>query len=207
MKFTKFATKEEVKKWEAEALKPLIKENDERMVRAYVDCMDDTIICGISDNLCKERMFNIRQEAKAYIEQLENGFLKFEKERVYLYDLDDNLVSDKIVLGQFGYCWIIENQDGSVKFVGCPKRQSTLNKKGYKAKRYTITFKAIWNGGTTKLKRFTRPMYNYDYIERELTEIDFTPRYNTTDSWEELVWRNDSFHRFDWVKRCETIGG
>jgi hypothetical protein len=186
MKFTKFATKEEVKEWESEALKPLIKENDERMVRAYVDCMDDSIVCGISDNLCKERMFNIRQQAKAYVEQVENGFLTIEQERVYLYDLDDNLVSDKIVLGQYGYCWLIENQDG-VKFVGCVKRQSTLNKKGYKAKRWRVTFKAVWNGGTTNYKRFTRPMYSYDFIERTLTEIDFTPLYNTTDSWEELV--------------------
>lgn len=208
MKFTKFATKEDIKKWEAEALKPLLKENEERMVRAYVECMDDTIVCGISDNLCKERMSNIRQKAKDYIEQLENGFLKIEVERVYLYDLDDNLVSDKIVLGQFGYCWIIENQDGSVKFVGCPKRQSTLNKKGYKAKRYRITFKTIWNGGTTKLYKTSKEMYNYDYIERELKEIDFTPYYVNTDSWVELVWRNDSFHlsRFDWVKQCERVG-
>lgn len=189
MKFDLFSTVEEVKEWEKKALAPLIEENADRMKRAYVDCMDDSIVCGISDNLCKSRMSLIRETAKDYIEQVENGHLTYTFERVFLYDLEGNLVSEKIVNGAYGHCWIIGDGD-NVKFVGCPKRESTLTKKGYASKTHKVTYKAVWNGDTKKYGTYINPVYMFECVERVLEDLDTEIDYVPCGHWVEVFYQN-----------------
>lgn len=66
---------------------------------------------------------------KTKIRILENdGFAYFP----VLTDLEGNIISERIVNGKYGKCFIIENEDGSVNFVNHNVREKTLEKKGFR---------------------------------------------------------------------------
>lgn len=74
------------------------------------------------------------------IEILENGGLS---EFECLCDLKGNVVSEKMVDGRYGACWLIkdEYQEEFGKFVGEPRKESTLTRKGLK---WGTIKKAAW---------------------------------------------------------------
>jgi hypothetical protein len=57
--------------------------------------------------------------------------------------LDGILLSEKVISGKYGECFIF-TQDGETKFVGLAKKQETYSKKGYitklRTRNYSYTF-------------------------------------------------------------------
>jgi len=169
-----------------DALKPYNEIQEDRM-RRYFDCQDDTILGGISDQVTQETMRTINRKFDLFIEQVKNnGRLNQEVETLCLYDLEGNFVTDIVVKGKFGQCFIIKNGDSDVQFVSVAKRQATYNKKGFKAiirkRNYSFTF----NGSETKTGRF---IFNDIKLENEtLTEGIVEHPYNKT--WVEYLYNN-----------------
>lgn len=113
------------------AQKQMIENNEYRMMN-YYNCVDDYSWGGLCDRAADE-VSRERTTLKNNLEiQLKNGAFVETFETSVLCDMDFNIVSDRIVNGKFGECWILKN-DNSVSFVGVAKKQSTYNKKGYHA--------------------------------------------------------------------------
>ena len=133
-------------KWYDEQNDQMRKNSDYRM-QNYFNCIDDYSWGGLCDQAADQayskrfRLYNflkIQMRDGAYVEDVEISVL---------VDMHGNIVSDKIVNGKFGQCWIIKNGD-SVNFVGVAKKQSTYNKKGYKVMTLinTIEYYYLTNG-------------------------------------------------------------
>lgn len=167
-------------------LKPYQEISEDRM-RRYFDCQDDTILGGISDQVTQETMRTINRKFDLFIEQVKNGGrLNQEVETLCLYDLEGNFVTDVLVDGRFGRCFIIKNGESDVQFVSVAKRQATYNKKGFKAmirkRNYSFTF----SGLTTKTGKF---IFNDVKIDSEdLSEGIMDHPYNKT--WVEYLYKN-----------------
>ena len=167
------------------ALKPYQEIQEDRM-RRYFDCQDDTILGGISDQVTQETMRTINRKFDLFIEQLKNGGrLNQSTEFLCLYDLDGNFVTDVVVDGKFGRCFLIGSGD-NVKFIGISKKQATYNKKGYKAVIRKRDFSFTFNGSETKTGRF---IFNDIKLENEtLTEGIIEHPYNR--SWVEYCFKS-----------------
>lgn len=114
------------------------KNMDQRMMN-YYNCIDDYSYGGICDKVASESLSANRFTREMLKAQLANGKpLSDVAEVNVLCDLEVNVVSDRIVNGRFGLCWIIDNGNGNVSFVGLAKKASTYAKKGYvvKVKQY-----------------------------------------------------------------------
>jgi hypothetical protein len=159
----------------AESLKPYYEIQQDR-VKRYFDCQDDTIIGGISDQVTTETINTINRKYDLLIEQeLNGGFLKSEVNKLCLFDLDGNFLTDNIVTTKFGSAFCFNGA-----FVSLSKKQETYNKKGYMTKLNTKTFKYVFNGKTTKNGKFifenielvskffiesTQPISGNDWVE------------------------------------------
>jgi hypothetical protein len=109
-----------------------MRKNEEYRMNNYFNCIDDYSWGGLCDKAANEA-YRKRTLLKSNLEQqLKNGAFVEVIEISVLCDMLGNIVSDKIVNGKYGECWIIKNE-GSVSFVGVAKKQSTYNKKGFKA--------------------------------------------------------------------------
>ncbi len=123
----------------------------------YYNCIDDYSSGGICDKAANENISACRMEIDLLKEQIKLGrprvqdFVHF-----VLADLEGNIVSNRIVDGRFGRCWIIEKDHGNVEFVGLAKRAGTYEKKGYKVVRveetveYAYTAEGRTMGGNMK---------------------------------------------------------
>ena len=95
-------------------------------------------------------MRTINSKYDLFIEQLKNGGrLNQTSEYLCLYDLEGNFVTDVVVKGKFGKCFLIGSGD-DVKFIGISKRQATYNKKWYKAVIRKRDFSFTFSGAETK---------------------------------------------------------
>jgi hypothetical protein len=132
--------------WYNEENEQMRKNSDYRM-QNYYNCIDDYSWGGLCDKAADEayakrlRLYNSLQT------QIKNGAFFEDVEISVLVDENDNVVSDKIVNGRFGECWILKNGN-DVKFVGVAKKQSTYNKKGFKVMTivYQIEYYYMTNG-------------------------------------------------------------
>ena len=166
-------------------LKPYNEIQEDRM-RRYLDCQDDSIIGGISDQVTQETMRTINRKIDLFIEQLKNGGrLNQTTEYLCLYDLEGNFVTDVVVKTRFGQCFLIGSGD-NVKFISIAKRQATYNKKGYKAVIRKRDFSFTFNGSETKTGRF---IFNDIKLENEtFTEGIVEHPYNR--NWVEYLYNN-----------------
>jgi len=167
------------------ALKPYQEIQEDRM-RRYFDCQDDTILGGISDRVTSETISGIIRKYDLLIQQeINGGRLSQEVESLCLYDLNDKFITDVVVDGKWGKCFIIGNGDDA-QFISIAKRQSTYNKKGYKAIIRRRNFSYTFSGAETKKGYF---IYNDIKIDNEVLSEGIIDRpYNK--NWVEYLFNN-----------------
>jgi hypothetical protein len=109
-----------------------MQKNADYRMQNYYNCVDDYSWGGLCDQAANE-LYRERKNLKDNLEtQFKEGAFVETIETSILCDMDGNVISDRIVNGKFGECWIIKN-GSAVSFVSVAKKQSTYNKKGYKA--------------------------------------------------------------------------
>jgi len=124
-----------------------MRKNSEYRMQNYFNCIDDYSWGGLCDQAA-DRAYAKRFRLFNWLStQMRDGAYVEDVERSVLVDMNGNIVSDKIVNGKFGQCWIIKDGD-NVSFVGVAKKQSTYNKKGYKVMTLinTIEYYYLTNG-------------------------------------------------------------
>ena len=145
-----------------------MRENANYRMQNYYNCVDDYSWGGLCDQAANEA-YRDRCRIKDFIQtELLNGAFNEIVELSVLCDIDGNIVSDRIVNGKFGECWIIKNGN-SVSFVGVAKKQSTYNKKGYKVMTLAINVEYYYTAGGKIISRI---------LGQEM--IDSMPEYQTT---------------------------
>lgn len=134
------------KSWFEEENEQMRKNADYRM-QNYFDCVDDYSWGGLCDKAASDAYGKRLSLYNNLATQMREGAFVDDVEISVLVDFDGNILSDKIVNGKFGECWVINNGQG-VKFVGVAKKQSTYAKKGYKVMTlvYTIEYYYLTNG-------------------------------------------------------------
>lgn len=137
---------ENFKIWFEEENEQMRKNADYRM-QNYFNCVDDYSWGGLCDKAASEAYGKRLDLYNNLATQMRDGAFVKDCNFPVLVDMDGNIVSDKIVNGRFGNCWIINEKDG-VKFVGLAKKQSTYAKKGYKVmtRVYTFEYYYLTNG-------------------------------------------------------------
>lgn len=111
------------------ALAPYYEIQNDRWNR-YMDCQDDTIIGGMSDQVTSNTISKIKRTYDILIEQeLNGGFLLRSEKSICLFK-DGILVSEKLCKGKFGLFFVLT--DGS--FVSVAKKKATFDKKGFEVK-------------------------------------------------------------------------
>lgn len=131
---TNMATEEQLKKsleFYEKNLSELRQEGIDRYQR-YLDCQDDTLIGGLSDQINNERI----REATAKIDIIKSQLIgdvltNISKVNVhFLITPAGDLVSTRLFNGDYGACFITNELNGIKKFIGAVKRQDTYRKKG-----------------------------------------------------------------------------
>lgn len=156
-----------------EAENAQMRKNAEYRMQNYFNCVDDYSWGGICDQAAdaaySKRM--LLHENLKY--QLENGAFIDTVETSVLCDMNGNIVSEKIVNGRFGECWIIENGNYPT-FIGVAKKQSTYNKKGYNVQKKVIEveFYYLTNG-----KIVSRILSNKIVNEFMHEQTTYVPKY------------------------------
>lgn len=131
----------------------------------YYNCIDDYSSGGICDKAAYEAISSYQGAIEALTRQAEHGKSFIEDfDCDVLCDLDGKVVSERIVNGRFGSCWIIKDAEGRATFIGTARKQATYRKKGYKVMRhvYTVeyyfttqhTFKGLITRGRVLAERF-----------------------------------------------------
>lgn len=132
--FNNLATEEQIKKslnHYQRDLSDLQKQSEDRWQR-YMNCQDDTIIGGLSDQINSERLREVRKKIDILSDQIE-GNIKVNVDYVYVHFListDGILVSTRCFNGEYGICFITNEHNGIKKFISLAKRQETFRKKG-----------------------------------------------------------------------------
>lgn len=119
-------------KQDAEAYKNM----DYRM-QNYYNCVDDYSYGGICDKVAQEGISNRRYKKDILTTQITTGKPISDVNITHvLCDINTGeIVSERIVKGAFGYCWIIGGKNGApVSFVGIYRKPSTYASKGYMVK-------------------------------------------------------------------------
>jgi hypothetical protein len=123
-----------------------INERREYRMKNYYDCIDDYSwggMCDKADDLLQERC---RAERDILIEQAQNDGCYYRTSMFYRLKDDNGNVADGATYGQYGEYFRING-----KFVGVPKKVSTLTRKGYTlelvTRKYKCTFKSISKHG------------------------------------------------------------
>lgn len=151
-----FPTKEQVDNFISSANSTLktISENQQSRMENYYNCIDDYSYGGICDKASDQHRNWLNHAIQTLKEQLESGKPEIKDFHIELLcDLNGNIVSDRIVNGRFGPCWIIKDGE-NVSFVSCLKTQKTYNKKGFKIMRkiYETEFYFLAASGKNGLK-------------------------------------------------------
>lgn len=118
-------------------------EGIEYRARNYYNCIDDYSSGGICDKAAYEAISSYRGSIETLENQIKEGkpFIR-EFDCNVLCDLSGNIVSERLVNGRYGSCWIIKDADGLATFVSTAKKQATYRKKGYKvmSRVYTVEY-------------------------------------------------------------------
>lgn len=121
--------------------------NAECRMNNYFNCVDDYSWGGLCDQAASQG-YNRRSVLRnALIQLRNNGGAIFEDINLpVLCDMDGNIVSDNVVWGAYGKCWVTPNG----QFIGCAKKSATYAKKGYCVRdmRYIIEWYPL--GGITQ---------------------------------------------------------
>lgn len=131
---TNMATEEQLKKsleFYEKSLSELRQEGIDRFQR-YLDCQDDTLIGGLSDQINNERIREANAKIDIIKSQLRGDVLtNISKVNVhFLITPAGDLVSTRLFNGDYGACFITNELNGIKKFIGAVKRQETYRKKG-----------------------------------------------------------------------------
>lgn len=134
MNLSNFPTAEQVNAFKASAQRQLntINEGRDHRMKMYYDCVDDYSWGGLCDKAADESASTLRCAMNTLDEQLSAGApFKSAFTTSVLMDLEGNIVSERIVDGKFGRCWIIKDGE-KVTFVSLAAKAGTYAKKGYK---------------------------------------------------------------------------
>lgn len=172
------ALEEQIKDLEARRdaeIAPINQALRETMER-YYDCQDDYSFGGLGDKVRHERISQIKRCYDLLIEQLRNGgFIERETSVLCLTDLEGNFLTDTLIYGRYGQCFVIDTVAGTT-FVGMAKKESTFEKKGYKVVTRYRNFKVVFTG------RFSdkgNPIYSSVELIGERFEDGMANNYNT----------------------------
>lgn len=123
------------------------RKNMDQRAENYYNCLDDYSYGGICDRAAVDGISERGMQRRALQEQIENGaFVEVFKSNVLLYQ--GKVVSDRVVNGRFGPCWIIPGEKGSAPgFVSVAKKASTYEKKGFEVKTREIKLEYYYTGG------------------------------------------------------------
>lgn len=128
------ATEEQIKSsisFYEQKLSDLRQEGIERYQR-YLNCQDDTLIGGLSDQINSERIREVSGKLDILNAQLKGDVLtNTRKINVhFLINPAGEIVSTRLFNGDYGACFITNEANGIKKFIGAVKRQETYKKKG-----------------------------------------------------------------------------
>lgn len=116
----------------------------------YYNCVDDYSSGGICDKAAYETISSCRGAIELLKKQAERGKPFVDEFTVdVLTDMHGNVVSERIVNGKFGACWIIGSGD-SVSFISTAKKMTTYNKKGYKVMQRVFTLEYYYTNRLNK---------------------------------------------------------
>lgn len=119
----------------------------------YFNCVDDYSWGGICDQSADRSRSQRESLRYALKDQLENGGNAFVEtfDIPVLCDMNGRELTDRVVSGKYGLCWIIGNDCPT--FVGVSKKQATYNKKGYQVMTKKVKVEYYYTGGITKKGR------------------------------------------------------
>lgn len=150
-----------------------MRKNAEYRMQNYYNCVDDYSWGGICDKAADEAYSKRRLLYNDLKHQLKNGAFIETIETSVLCDMNGSIVSEKIVNGRFGECWIIENANHPT-FVGVAKKQLTYNNKGYNVQKRVIEveFYYLTNG-----RIISRILSNKVVNEFMCNQTTYVPKY------------------------------
>lgn len=131
---TNMATEEQIKSsisFYEQSLSDLRQEGIDRFQR-YLNCQDDTLIGGLSDQINTERIREVSNKLDILNAQIKGDVLtNTRKINVhFLINPAAEIVSTRLFNGDYGACFITNEANGIKKFIGAVKRLETYKKKG-----------------------------------------------------------------------------
>lgn len=175
-----FPTAEEVAKFEEHCKyeDEQYRKNADYRMQNYYNCVDDYSWGGICDQIADRAKRERDADLSLLKEQLKLGKAISDQQHCsILVDAETKqIVSERIVKGKFGDCWIIKNGN-DVKFVSVAKKQSTYQKKGYLvfAKHYHFEYYGYFSKGVKIQLRILKteileelPEYQSTYLSQDL---------------------------------------
>jgi len=161
---------QEVESWYNKELNQINERRQYRM-QNYYNCVDDYSYGGLCDKADDQSERRIETTLKLRIEEIKKGKIVREISHWELQDLAGNTVSVRPILGRFGHYFPVNGG-----YVNIPKRMSTVERKGYKIVKRTVTFELLFGGflsnGCVKWKSINRTgetvteSCDYDYGEQ-----------------------------------------
>lgn len=122
----------------------------------YYNCVDDYSWGGPCDRAADWNISRCGSFIKLMEEQIAKPEPKIEYfTREVLADLDCNIVSERIIKTKYGFAWII-GEGENVEFVGCVKKASTYESKGYRVLTMTECAKYFYLPRETKIGLMVR---------------------------------------------------
>jgi hypothetical protein len=126
-------------------LKDLQKQEEYR-AENYFNCVDDYSWGGPCSKANADSQSKCQSAIQYILEMTINGgFLEDTFNQSILMTLDGQIVSEKIIWGKFGPCFIIGDGQ-TAQFISIPKKMSTLEKKGFRMGIKSISAKYTFNG-------------------------------------------------------------
>lgn len=124
-----------------------IRKRREYRMKNYYDCVDDYSFGGLCDKADDELQNKLEVERDIMIEQVKNDGKVLRHSTFHRLVSNDGLFCDGIRYGKYGAYFTIGD-----KYIGVPKKLSTLTKKGYKlckvSRTYECTLKEVSSNGT-----------------------------------------------------------
>lgn len=112
----------------------------------YFNCVDDYSWGGPCSKANWNAQGKCQQAIQYLIEMADNGgFMEQTFIQSVLMTLDGQVVSEKIIFGKFGPCFII-GEGQTAQFISIPKKMATLQKKGFKMGIKSIPAKFTFQG-------------------------------------------------------------
>lgn len=146
-----------------ESRRAAIDERRNYRMENYYNCVDDYSFGGICDQADNQQEDRYRTERDILIEQVENNGYYYRDSSFYRLRDDNGNVANGANDGQYGPYFAING-----KFIGVPKKVSTLIKKGYTLELVTRKYKCIYKGFSSKGNLMNRSM---ECVEETISEV------------------------------------